>query len=111
MKKILVTIAICLVCTVNFVFVGVIVFNQFNNTTDENSNKPDIKELILLRNNYQYEYDSLENEWFLRNLKENGKYCDKRYNNLYSEFEEFQRHKTLKDSIEILNAMINNYQF
>lgn len=97
------------------VFIGAISFNYFNfydtSTESESTNKHDIKELISLRNKYQTEYDLLENEWFLRNLKENGKYCDKQYNNLYSTFEEFQRHKTIKDSIEILNVMINNYKF
>lgn len=108
MKKFLIAIVLCLV-----VFIGAISFNyfNFNDASTESTNKPNIKELISLRNNYQNEYDLLENELFLRNLKENGKYCDKQYNSLYSTYEEFQRHKTLKDSIEILNVMINNYQF
>lgn len=97
MKKILMAIVLCLVCTIT--------------CCTKNEEKLQINELISLRNNYQDEYDLLENEWFLRNLKENGKYCDKQYNSLYSTYEEFQRHKTLKDSIEILNIMINNYQF
>lgn len=77
----------------------------------KNEEKLTINELISLRNNYQDEYALLESEWFLRNFTENGDYCDKQYNSLYSTYEEFQRHKTLKDSIEILNVMINNYQF
>lgn len=93
-------IVLCLVCTITCCT---------KNT--KNEEKLTINELISLRNNYQGEYDLLENEWFLRNFKENGKYCNKQYNSLYSTYEEFQRHKTLKDSIEILNVMINNYQF
>ena len=108
MKRFFVTIAFILV-----VFIGVISFNYFNfyDAYNESKNKSYIKELISLRNNYQNEYDLLENEWFLRNLNENGKYCDKKHNSLYSTYEEYQRYKTLKDSIEILNVMINNYQF
>lgn len=108
MKRFLIVIALGFIALIGVISVG---YFNFYDASPECENKPDIKELISQRNNYQYEYDSLENEWFLRNLKENGKYCDKHYNNLYSEFEEFQRYKTLKDSIEILNVMINNYQF
>lgn len=106
MKKFLIAIVLGLVA-----LIGVISVDYFNDDSVECTNKSDIKELISLRNNYQNEYDLLENEWFLRNLNENGKYCDKQYNSLYSTYEEFQRHKTLKDSIEILNVMINNYTF
>ena len=76
--------------------------------------KQDIRELISKRNSYQSEYDLLYSEWKIRRIqrcRENNWQVDYDFIELEGTYEEFLRETVLKDSIEILNVMINNYKF
>lgn len=72
------------------------------------SKQQNISELISLRNQYQNEYNLLQAEWKLRMFKEFG-YVDEAYT-FFATFEEAQREKVCKDSIEILNIEIERYK-
>lgn len=80
----------------------------------DTSEKMEIGELISIRNSYQSEYNLLYSEWEIRRIqrcRENNLQVDYDFIELEATYEEFCREKVLKDSIEILNVMINNYKF
>ena len=100
MKKFFMAIVICLVCTIT--------------GCTKNEEKIKIGELISIRNSYQSEYNLLYSEWEIRRIqrcRENNLQVDYDFIELEATYEEFCREKVLKDSIEILNVMINNYKF
>lgn len=100
-----------LLITFIVVFISVFTFNQFDFTSIKRAKKPDIKELILQRNNYQNEYAEIdaeiEAEKILYEINQQLGVDDK----LDIDDNKIRRKYILKDSIEILNVMINNYHF
>lgn len=91
------------------VFIGAISFNYKSEV--ETVNKPDIKELITLRNNYQIEYERISTEIECEEVIFKINYTLGINDTIDIDFDKIYRQQTLKDSIEILNVMINNYQF
>ena len=85
----------CLISIICFIFISCTV-------------KTDVGELISLRNKYQAEYNLYHATWNLRQFERLG-YSDE-YSSFEATFEEFQRERICKDSIEILNIEIEKYK-
>ena len=97
MRKFFMAIVICLVCTIT--------------CCTKNEEKIEIGELISIRNAYEKEYNliSMEVE-SVKVLREIEMTLDGEIKTPI-DIDKITRQQTLKDSIEILNVMINNYSF
>ena len=97
MRKFFMAIVICLVCTIT--------------CCTKNEEKIEICELISIRNAYEKEYNliSMEVE-SVKVLREIEMTLDGEIKTPI-DIDKITRQQTLKDSIEILNVMINNYSF
>lgn len=98
------------------IFMTMLIFLTFISCVkqQDTSEKMEIGELISIRNSYQSEYDLLHLEWEARRIQRciaNELQIDYDFIEFEATYEEFCREKVLKDSIEILNVMINNYKF
>ena len=106
-------VALTIIVALVILFSGAIAYNCSNFKEKKIEKKIDIHELIFMRNKYQHEYNFIDNEIEAIIVIEDilvdlGEIETPNYEKANVKK---IRKQLVKDSIEVLNEMINNYQF